>query len=177
MVYEWLTKHVMKWGEINNVREWGRFKVHHKADRNEFLSAFSGTLTTSCIKKIVTRWMMCWWMKNEMECEWRLNQAGSSSKVSVRKGDSLRRIGLKEKVGFQLFVELRRRQWEERVVGLSGWCWRKSTQMLGQWIPESRSLVVQGSVSNFEPRWIGRTLEGGNCRWTSGMSWLNFKKI
>ena len=25
-------------------------------------------------------------------------------------GDSLRRIGLKERVGFQLFVELRRRQ-------------------------------------------------------------------
>ena len=25
--------------------------MHHKADRNEFLSAFSGTLTTSCIKK------------------------------------------------------------------------------------------------------------------------------
>ena len=32
------------------------------------------------------------------------------SKVSVRRGDSLGRIGLKEKVGFQLFVELRGRQ-------------------------------------------------------------------
>ena len=29
---------VMKWREINNVREWGRFKVHHKADTNEFVS-------------------------------------------------------------------------------------------------------------------------------------------
>ena len=28
--------------------------------------------------------MKCWWMKNEMECEWRVNQAESSSKVSVR---------------------------------------------------------------------------------------------
>ena len=53
----------MEWGEINNVREWGRFKVHHKADRNGFLSAltemdfcqavsaFSGTLRTSCVQK------------------------------------------------------------------------------------------------------------------------------
>ena len=32
-----------------------------------------------------------------------------------------------------------------------------------QCIPESRSCVVEGSVSNFEPRWIGRTLEGDNC--------------
>ena len=24
-------------------------------------------------------------------------------------------------------------------------------------------LVVEGSVSNFEPRWIGRMLEGDNC--------------
>ena len=120
---------------------------------------------------------MCWWMKNEMECEWRENQSESSSKVSVQKGDSLGRIGLKEKVGFQLFVELRGRQWEERVVGLSRWCGRKSTQMLGQWIPESRCLVVEGSVSNFEPGWIGKTLEGDNCGWTNGMSWLNFKKI
>ena len=56
--------------------------------------------------------MMCWWMKNEMECEWRVNQAESSSKVSVRGGDSLGRIGLKEKVGFELFVELIGRQWE-----------------------------------------------------------------
>ena len=40
-------------------------------------------------------------------CEWRVNQAESSSKVSVRREDSLGRIGLKEKVGFQLFVELR----------------------------------------------------------------------
>ena len=46
-------------------------------------------------------------MKNEME---RVNQAESSSKVSVRGGDSLGRIGLKEKVGFELFVELRGRQ-------------------------------------------------------------------
>ena len=37
-------------------------------------------------------------------------QAESSSKVSVREEDSLRRIGLKEKVGFQLTVELRGRQ-------------------------------------------------------------------
>ena len=35
--------------------------------------------------------------------------------------------------------------------------------MFGQGIPVSRSLVVEGSVSNFEPRWIGRTLEGDNC--------------
>ena len=26
--------------------------MHHEADRNELLSAFSGTLTTSCIKNI-----------------------------------------------------------------------------------------------------------------------------
>ena len=105
MVHVWSTKHVMKWGEINNVREWGRFKVHHKADRNEILSAFSGTLRTSCIKKkIATRWMMCWWMKNEMECEWRISQAETSSKVSVRRGDSLGRIGLKEKVGFHMHM-------------------------------------------------------------------------
>ena len=39
--------------------------------------------------------------------------------MSVRRGDSLGRIGLKEKIGFQLFVELRGRQREERVVGLS----------------------------------------------------------
>ena len=108
-------------------------------------------------------------------CEWRVNQAEFISKVSVRRGDGLGRIGLKEKVGFQLFVELSGGQWEERVVGLSRWYWRKSTQMFGQWIPESRSLMVEGSVSNFEPRWIGRTLEGDNCGWTSGMSWLNFK--
>ena len=38
-----------------------------------------------------------------------MNQAESSSKVSVRSGDSLGRIGLKEKVGFQLFLELRGR--------------------------------------------------------------------
>ena len=37
MVHVWSTKHVMKWGEIN-VREWGRFKVYHKADKNEFLT-------------------------------------------------------------------------------------------------------------------------------------------
>ena len=35
--------------------------------------------------------------------------------------------------------------------------------MLGHRIPESRSLVVEGSVSNFEPRWVGRRLEGDNC--------------
>ena len=78
--------------------------------------------------------MMCWWLKNEMECEWRLNQSESSSKVSVRRGDSLGRIGiigLKEKIGFLLFVELRGRQCEERVVGLSRWCWRKSSRCWG----------------------------------------------
>ena len=148
-----------------------------KLTEMDYCQLFSVHWEHHVLKKIGTRWMMCWWMKNEMECEWRVNQSESSSKVSVRRGDSLGRIGLKEKVGFQLFVELRGRQWEERVVGLSRWCWRKSTQMLGQWIPESRSLVVEGSVSNFEPRWIGRTLEGDNCGWTSGMSWLNFKKI
>ena len=52
-------------------------------------------------------------------CEWRVNQAEFSSKVSIRRGDGLGRIGLKEKVGFQLFVELSGGQWEERVVGLS----------------------------------------------------------
>ena len=43
MVYVWLTKHVMIWGEINNVREWGRFKVHHKADRWISVSFFRYT--------------------------------------------------------------------------------------------------------------------------------------
>ena len=107
---------------------------------------------------------MCWWMINGMECEWCVYQAESSSKVSVQGEDNLGRIGLKENVDFQLFVELRGRQWEERVVGLSRWRWKMSTQMFGQWIPESGSLVVEGSVCNFEPRWIGRTLEGDNCR-------------
>ena len=82
-----------------------------------------------------------------------------SVRLSVRGEDSLGRIGLKEKVGFQLFVELGGREWEERVVGLSRWHWRMSTQMFGQWIPESRSLVVEGSVSiilnrdGLEGRW------------------------
>ena len=40
MVRVWSTKYVMKWGEINNVRGGGRFKVHHKADN--FLPAYSG---------------------------------------------------------------------------------------------------------------------------------------
>ena len=57
MVYEWLTKHVMKWDEINNMREWGRFKVHHKADRNEFLSAFFRYTDNTMYKKIAI-WCM-----------------------------------------------------------------------------------------------------------------------
>ena len=32
-------------GEINNVNGWRRFEVYHKADRNEFLSVYSGTLS------------------------------------------------------------------------------------------------------------------------------------
>ena len=39
-------QNVMKRGEINNVIGRGRFIVHCKVDRNEFLSAFSGTLLT-----------------------------------------------------------------------------------------------------------------------------------
>ena len=37
-------------------------------------------------------------------CEWRVNQAEFSSKVSVRRGDGLGRIGLKEKVGWRYIL-------------------------------------------------------------------------
>ena len=52
-------------------------------------------------------------MINGMECEWHVYQAKSSSKVSFRGGEGLGMIGLKS------FVELRGRQWEERVVGFN----------------------------------------------------------
>ena len=39
MVHVWSTRRDEM--RIYNVREWGRFEVHHEADRNEFLSAYS----------------------------------------------------------------------------------------------------------------------------------------
>ena len=56
---------------------------------------------------------MCWWMINGMECEWRVNQA-ECSKVPVRGEDNLGdKIEEKGIVGYQLFVELLGREWEE----------------------------------------------------------------
>ena len=59
-------------------------------------------------------------------------------------------------------MELKRRQWEERnVVGLSGWCWRKSTQMCGQGIPESMSFGGREDLS------VILTRDGGRWRVTT----------
>ena len=68
MVYVRLTNHVMKWGENNNVREWGRFKMHHKADRNEFRY----TDNIMYIKKLRDEWCADE-RKMIMECEGRVN--------------------------------------------------------------------------------------------------------
>ena len=64
-------------------------------------------------------------------------QAELSSKESVRGGDSLGRIRLKEKVGFQLFVELRGRQGKERIVGLSTEATLKN-EYADAWVVNSR---------------------------------------
>jgi hypothetical protein len=52
--------------------------VHHKADRNEYLSAYSGTLLILCMKQ---KFMMNDVLMND---KWiRVYQAKSSSKVSI----------------------------------------------------------------------------------------------
>ena len=74
MVHVWSTKTCDEWGEINNVREWGRFKVHHKADRNEFLSAYSGTTLSSVdIMYTINIAKQIEWCADEWKIEWSVN--------------------------------------------------------------------------------------------------------
>jgi hypothetical protein len=85
-------------------------------------------------------------------------------------------IGKSNQVHFESWVENRWResQWRWRCESESnGW----TPQVVGEFVPDFRSLEVEWTICDFGSRWVARALESDESRWAGGTCRLKSKAI